>query len=222
MKEISFFDVIGPNMIGPSSSHTAGALRIALMARKILGEEPVYAKFTLYGSFARTYRGHGTDRALLAGLMGFNTDDERIRDSFEIADKNGIKYEFVPFQGKTSYHPNTVLIETESASGHKTSVLGVSTGGGAVRIDMINGTEIFFTGEYHTVIVSQKDRPGVVAHIAEDLSKNSINIVFMRVYREAKGENAFTVIETDEDIDKKTIDGIKSYPYIKAVSLIEI
>ena len=169
MSFISVFDVLGPNMIGPSSSHTAGAARIGFLAQKMIGGSVVKVDFTLYGSFARTYHGHGTDRALLGGIMGFDTDDMRIRDSFDLASEQGIAYSFTPNELETDVHPNTVDISMVNASGQTMTVRGESLGGGKVRIVRINQVKVDFTGEYSAVIVIHLDRPGVVAHITKCL-----------------------------------------------------
>lgn len=205
MSFISVFDVLGPNMIGPSSSHTAGAARIGYLARKMIGEDLTKAEFILYGSFARTYRGHGTDRALLGGIMGFSTDDMRIRSSFDIAKEKGLEYSFVPNETETEIHPNTVDIEMTGKSGRKMTIRGESLGGGKVRIVRINQVKVDFTGEYSAVIVIHQDKPGVVAHITKCLSDRNVNIAFMRLFRESKGHTAYSIVESDgrlpEDIN---------------------
>ena len=210
MSFISVFDVMGPNMIGPSSSHTAGAARIALLARKLLTGSLKKVEFTLYGSFAKTYHGHGTDRALLGGIMGFATDDVRIRDSFQIATDNGIEYSFIPNNVETDVHPNTVDILMVNEEGQEMMIRGESLGGGKARISRINGVDVDFTGEYSAVIVIQKDRPGVVAHVTKVLSDRGVNIAFMRLFRKAKGEIAYTIVESDgrlpEDMAQKLED----------------
>ena len=159
MAFISVFDVLGPNMIGPSSSHTAGAEIIAFLAQKMIAPPLKRADFTLYGSFAKTYHGHGTDRALLGGIMGFSADDTRIRDSFAIATDRGLGYSFTPNEVETDIHPNTVDIRMENAAGQVMTVRGESLGGGKVRIVRINGVEVDFTGEYNALIVVQNTFP---------------------------------------------------------------
>lgn len=212
MSFISVFDVLGPNMIGPSSSHTAGAAVIAFLAQKMINGPLVKVDFTLYGSFAKTYRGHGTDRALLGGIMGFATDDMRIRDSFEIADEIGLKFSFQPNEEETEVHPNTVDIAMENAAGQKMTIRGESLGGGKVRIVRINQVKVEFTGEYSAIIVVQEDKPGVVAHITKCLSERNINIAFMRLFREKKGHTAYTIVESDgrlpEDVSEKLRENI--------------
>ena len=151
MSFISVFDVMGPNMIGPSSSHTAGAARISYLAQKMIEGPLKRADFILYGSFAKTYHGHGTDRALLGGIMGFSTDDMRIRNSFDIAHEKGLKFSFTPNEQETDIHPNTVDICMENEKGQKMTVRGESLGGGKVRIVDINHVQVDFTGEYMQV-----------------------------------------------------------------------
>ncbi len=197
MSFISVFDVLGPNMIGPSSSHTAGAAVIAFLAQKMIGGSLKEVEFTLYGSFARTYRGHGTDRALLGGIMGFATDDTRICDSFSIARERGLDFSFVVNEEETDVYPNTVDIRMVSPAGQVMTVRGESLGGGKVRIVRINQVEVDFTGEYSAVIVIHQDRPGVVAHITRCLSDRDVNIAFMRLFRESKGLTAYTIVESD-------------------------
>lgn len=221
MKEISIFDVIGPNMIGPSSSHTAGALRIALMVKKIVNTRIKTAKFVLYGSFAKTYKGHGTDKALVAGILGMKTEDERIKDAFFYANKEGLTYSFDVNEESTEYHPNTVDVIVTDEYDDITTITGSSIGGGNIKIIKINGMEVEFTGEYYTLLIKQKDTPGIAAHITKCLSEYAINIAFMRVYREDKGMVAYTIIETDEHINEGVIQKIKENQSIVDVKIIE-
>ncbi len=201
MKSLSIRDIIGPVMIGPSSSHTAGALRIARMCRRLLSDKPVRATFYLYGSFAHTYRGHGTDRALVAGMLGMEPDDDRIRDSFDLAREEGLSFEFVPREEDSDIgHPNTVDIEVEDAGGSVTSMRGESIGGGAAVISRINGIDVRLTGEYHSIVVKQYDRRGVLAHIATCLNVFDINIATTRLFRKKKGDIAYTIMQTDDEI----------------------
>lgn len=198
MAFISVFDVLGPNMIGPSSSHTAGAAIIAYLAQKMIAPPLRRADFRLYGSFAKTYRGHGTDRALVGGILGFSADDERIRDSFALAKQQGLEFRFIPDETETDVHPNTVEIRMENAAGRVMTVRGESLGGGKVRIVGINGVKVDFIGEYNALIVVQRDKPGVVAHITKILSDRDVNIAFMRLFREQKGHTAYTIVESDQ------------------------
>lgn len=218
MKEISVFDIIGPIMIGPSSSHTAGALRIALIAGKIAGGQVRSVRFRLYGSFSKTYQGHGTDRALLAGIMGFDPGDYRIRDSFAIAKERGIDFLFDPVEEiDVSMHPNTVDILMTDEQGEKTSLRGCSVGGGNIEIVQINGVNVRFTGEYNAILITQNDKPGVLAHICSVLEEKKVNIAFMRVYREDKGSRAYSVIEIDGSVESDVIETLRKLPNICSV-----
>lgn len=157
LMDYSAFDIIGPRMIGPSSSHTAGAARLAQVAGKIAGPDVAEVEFVLYGSFAQTGRGHGTDRALLAGILGLDPDDERLRDSFALARERGLAFRFTNSQEEAG-HPNTVRIKARSRAGRRSEILGCSIGGGSILITQINGTEVEFTGEYPTVIIRYTDQ----------------------------------------------------------------
>ena len=223
MTGISLFEVIGPNMVGPSSSHTAGAASMALLARKLFPGTIRQVQFTLYGSFARTYRGHGTDRALLGGIMGFETDDLRIRDSLELAKKAGIAYSFSKAEEEPDdIHPNTADMVIQGTNGERLFVRGVSLGGGKVKIVKLNQIEVDFTGEYSTLIVSQTDKPGVVAHITKILSEEGVNIAFMRLFREEKGAAAFTIVESDEKIPKEVLEKIRENPLVSDIMLVQL
>ncbi|MCI6044044.1 L-serine ammonia-lyase, iron-sulfur-dependent subunit beta [bacterium] len=222
MSLISVFDVIGPNMVGPSSSHTAGAASVALMAQKLFQKEIKEVVFTLYGSFAKTYRGHGTDRALVGGIMGFDTDDLRIRDSFQIAQERGLKYHFEKNTVEDEVHPNTVDICMTGIDGSVMTVRGVSVGGGKIKIVRMNGVNVEFTGEYSTLVVIQNDKPGVVAHITTCLSQVNANIAFMRLFREEKGARAYTIVESDEMIPEEVLAHIRKNPNVEDLILIQI
>ncbi len=222
MKEISVFDVIGPNMIGPSSSHTAGALRIALMARKLAAGKITAVHFVLYGSFAKTYKGHGTDRALLGGILGFQTEDARIKDSFRYADEAGLSYSFETNETNTDVHPNTADITITTENGQTVFVRGVSTGGGDCHIEKIDNIDVDLTGDLTTLLIKQRDTFGVVAYITKCLSDYEINIAFMRLYRENKGENAYTIIETDNDIPQELVDKIQQHQEIHSAMVIKL
>ncbi|MBO5360780.1 MAG: L-serine ammonia-lyase, iron-sulfur-dependent subunit beta [Clostridia bacterium] len=223
MAFISVFDVIGPNMVGPSSSHTAGAASIALLTKKMIGEEVRRIKFTLYGSFAKTYKGHGTDRALVGGILGFETDDERIRDSFELAKAAGLDFVFesVTSDDDDDIHPNTVDMEVEGVSGRVLYVRGESLGGGKVRLTRINGVKVHFTGEFHALIVVQRDYPGVVAGVTSVLSSYGVNIAYLRVFREEKGGLAYTIVESDEEISENAVAEMKKNPAIEDIMLVK-
>jgi len=222
MKELSVFDIVGPNMIGPSSSHTAGALRIALLASHLVRGEIRRVTFRLYRSFAETHEGHGTDRALLGGILGFSADDPRIRDSLEIAQSRNIRYEFIPDQTVRDVHPNTVDIEIEDDTGRTTRVRGESVGGGAAVIRRINAVEVDFSGEYSTLVVEQLDEPGVLAWIAGCLALAGVNIAFTKLFREEKGKVAYTVIEADEPIPPETVRHIRDSKDVLDATLITL
>ena len=222
MNFLSIFDVIGPNMIGPSSSHTAGAVSMALLARKLFDEPIKKVTFTLYGSFSHTYQGHGTDRALLGGILGFSTDDSRIRDAFAHAKEMGVEYEYIIDPDTPTDHPNTADIAMVGVSGNELLVRGESIGGGKVKIVRIGNIDVEFTGEYSTLIVKQLDTPGVVAHITQCLAHQSVNIAFMRLFRDDKGATAYTVVESDEKIPESILDEIKQNPNIKELMLVQI
>ncbi|OPJ55571.1 L-serine ammonia-lyase, iron-sulfur-dependent subunit beta [Alkalithermobacter paradoxus] len=210
MKNYSIFDIVGPNMIGPSSSHTAGAARLGRVGYKIAGEKITNVKFYLHGSFAQTYKGHGTDKALVGGILGFAPDDERIRNSFQIAKESGLDFEFITVDLGDDYHPNTAKIEITTESGKKLEIVGASIGGGNIKVTQMNGLKLEFTGAYPTLIVKQRDLPGAATHITSCLSKNNINIAFMSIYRQEKGNEAFTIIEADDDIHENIVKDILS------------
>lgn len=220
MKELSVFDIIGPNMIGPSSSHTAGALKIAKVAYQLAPKVIQKVTFVLYGSFAKTYRGHGTDRALVAGLLGMNEEDERIKEAFSYAKERGLNYSFCMNECEHIKHPNTVDIIMEDPKGNTISVTGSSIGGGAISIDKVNGMEVYFNGEYHTLLISHQDQPGIVGHITNCLGNWKINIAYMRVYRENKGKMASTIVETDEHICEEVIEAITNHEAVQYARII--
>lgn len=222
MNFLSIFDVIGPNMIGPSSSHTAGAVSMALVARKMFPEQICKVNFTLYGSFAKTYHGHGTDRALLGGILGFATDDARIRDAFDLAKEFGVEYEYIIDEETIPDHPNTADIHMTGVNGYEMMVRGQSIGGGKIKIVRINDIDVEFTGEYCTLIVKQLDTPGVIAHITQCLSDCNVNIAFMRLFREDKGATAFTVVESDEIIPENILEKIRQNENVHELMLIQM
>lgn len=222
MSFISVFDVLGPNMIGPSSSHTAGAAVIAFLAQKMINGPLKKVEFTLYGSFAKTYRGHGTDRALLGGIMGFATDDMRIRDSFSIAHEIGLEFSFKANEDETDIHPNTVDIAMENADGQKMVIRGESLGGGKVRITRINQVKVLFTGEYSAAIVIHQDKPGVVAHITKCLSDRNVNIAFMRLFREKKGHTAYTIVESDGRLPEDVAEKLRENANVHDVMIVQV
>jgi len=216
---MNVFDIIGPIMVGPSSSHTAGAARIGKVARTILGEEPIEAIIDMHGSFAKTYKGHGTDKALLAGLMGFEVDDARIRNSLELAKQKGIKFIFNTVE-MGNVHPNTARINVTGESGRKVCVQGASIGGGNIVITEIDGIEVEFTGNLHTLIVCHKDTPGIIASVTNILATAKVNIAYMKVYRTLKGGDAIMVIEADQSIVEENINCIKNISDVSSVAIV--
>ncbi len=180
------------------------------------------AEFILFGSFAKTYRGHGTDRALLGGIMGFATDDLRIKNSYELAKQAGIEFSFVTNEIETELHPNTVDILLTNDENFSLTIRGESLGGGKVRIVRINNVEVDFTGEYSTLIVIQNDRPGVVAHITKCLADSNVNIAYMKLFREEKGAIAYSIVESDEKIPTSVIQEIRSIPNVHETMLVQI
>lgn len=217
MKSYNAFDVMGPIMIGPSSSHTAGAARLAKIAGKIAEDgKIVEVKFLLHGSFAKTYKGHGTDKALVGGILGMDPWDYNIRDSFEIAKERGLKFSFEETD-LGDVHPNTVRFLIKDENGVETSVTGSSIGGGNIVIFELDGQTIQFTGEYPTLIVGHKDVPGMIYKISNLLFQENINIASMNVYRKARGSDAHTVVETDGEVGPKIVQEIRELEYIKSV-----
>ncbi|MGO2082562.1 L-serine ammonia-lyase, iron-sulfur-dependent subunit beta [Vagococcus sp.] len=195
----SVFDIIGPIMIGPSSSHTAGAARIGKIVRSIFGEQPEKVDLYLYESFAKTYRGHGTDLALVGGLLGMEPDDERLQDSLKIAHEKGMAVSFIPKKEKAD-HPNTVKVVVKSNE-RTLSCTGISIGGGSVQISELNGFKINLDLSTPTYLTVHQDKPGVIADVTRLLSDKKINIGTMTVTREAKGEKAMMIIEVDERVE---------------------
>lgn len=219
MISYSIFDLIGPIMVGPSSSHTAGANRIGYITKHIIKKDIKEITFYLHGSFAKTYKGHGTDKALLAGIMGFLPDDERISNAFDYAKEKGITYRFIEAD-LGDVHPNTTKIEAITTDDEKWTVTGSSIGGGKVRIIKINEMDVDFNGEYTTILTHHLDYPGIVAKVTNILAANNINIAFMKLFREVKGKKALLLIETDEDIPLIAIEQLKSVEHIYSSKII--
>lgn len=194
----SVFDIIGPIMIGPSSSHTAGAARIGRVARSLFEREPKWANIHLYGSFAKTHKGHGTDEAIVGGILDFETDDENIICSLEIAKERGIEIQFIEEEMEAE-HPNTAKIIMGDELG-QIEVTGISIGGGNIEIVGLNGYELHISGEHSAIIVLHHDRFGVIANVTNLLSKNRINIGLMEVARKEKGKVSLMTIEVDHNI----------------------
>ena len=214
---INIFDMMGPVMIGPSSSHTAGAARIGNMGRTLLGEEVVRADIGLHGSFAETGFGHGTDRALLAGLLGMKPDDLRIPNAYEEANRAGMAYSFRTVELRDA-HPNTALLELTGKSGKKLTLQASSIGGGAIVVNKIDGIDVNFTGDFNTLIVRNQDESGSVAAITSILSQVHINVANMSVNRHRRGGDALMVIETDQHIKPRQVEFLSELPGILSVT----
>ena len=214
---INIFDMMGPVMVGPSSSHTAGAARIGNMGRTLLGEEVARADIGLYGSFAETGFGHGTDRALLAGLLGMKPDDLRIPNAYEEANRAGMAYSFRTVELRDA-HPNTALLELTGKSGKKLTLQAASIGGGAIVVNKIDGIDVNFTGDFNTLIVRNQDGSGSVAAITSILSQVHINVANMSVNRHRRGGDALMVIETDQHIKPRQVEFLSELPGILSVT----
>lgn len=212
----SVFDMIGPVMIGPSSSHTAGVVRIAKAAIKVLGGTPDNSEITFYNSFARTYEGHGSDRAILAGLMDFETDDKRIKESIEIATQKGLKYHFKSVGNASTLHPNSIRLNLTKGN-KQIEVLGESKGGGIINIAEVNGFKADFSANLHTIIIFAGDVKGSVAFIANVIAHDDCNIATMSVSRKGKNDMACLVIEMDSGIKPVTFEYLKSLSWVKEV-----
>lgn len=214
------FDMLGPIMVGPSSSHTAGAVRLGLMAGKILGNNVSEARILLHGSFAETGKGHGTNLALIAGLMGMQPDDERIRMAPKLAEESGLT---VTFENTNlgEVHPNSVQFHLKGIGGERARITGCSIGGGRILITGVNEFSVEFMGEYPTLVLQYADSPGMIAEITKILAGARINIAQMRVSREGKGRRALAVIETDERIKSEVLGEIRKLAKIDRVMFIE-
>ena len=196
---LDIFDILGPIMVGPSSSHTAGAVRIGNMARSLLGGEPRTAEIGLHGSFAETGPGHGTDRALVAGLLGMKPDDLRIPRSFELAEEAGLRFSFRKVELKEA-HPNTAVLSIADGEGRTLELQGASTGGGRIRVDKLGGIDVNFTGMFNTLIIRSVDVPGKLAEVTWILEHGNVNIANMNLCRAKRGGSVLMVIETDEKV----------------------
>jgi L-serine dehydratase len=211
---VSLLDIIGPVMVGPSSSHTAGACRLGLLARGLVGGTPHRARVELHGSFARTGEGHGTDKAIVGGLMGFRPDDERLRTALEIGEQEGLEYRFEKTTIADDAHPNTVRMTVERA-GRASTMVGSSLGAGRVLVTEIDGYPVEITGSYDTIVIVAEDVKGSVACIAGILADNDLNIATLRLTRKARGGDAFMVIEVDHAPDERTRDAIRALPWVR-------
>ena len=219
MANIGIFDVLGPIMIGPSSSHTAGAARLGKIARTIVNKPIKDVTFLLHGSFKETYKGHGTDRALVAGILGMMPDDERLRDALLIAEKEGLEVHFLPAD-LGQVHPNTVKILMTDCDDINWEVLGSSIGGGLVEIYEINGNKVKITGEYPTIITCHDDIPGTVSKVSTLFYNNDINIAHMTLVRSQKGKDATMTFEVDSNVSEELITELKAVEGVNHVILI--
>lgn len=213
------FSLIGPVMIGPSSSHTAGAARIGRIAGILLGQEVRSARITLSGSFARTYRGHGTDRALAAGIMGMEPDDERLRDSLQIACERGVDIEF-NCRDIPDAHPNTAMLELAGVEGSRISLQGASVGGGSVLITSLNGYPVHIDGENCVLVVVHADVPGIVAAVSNVLSDASVNICTLSLARDDRGGTAVMTVGTDGEVPAEVADELSKIPQVHRCMLV--
>lgn len=219
-KDYSVFDVVGPNMIGPSSSHTAGAARLGKTASKIAGKPVKEVKFLLHGSFAETYKGHGTDKALVGGILGFNPDDARIRNSFDIAKEQGVKFEFEKVDLGDLEHPNTVKMEMILEDGSTSTVKGASIGGGNIILTEMDGLSLNFNGSRPAVILEVKDIPGAVSFVTGLLAHNNKNIEMMSTNKPAGSKYTFVTIETDNALGTDILEQLNKFEVVaKAVVL---
>jgi L-serine dehydratase len=218
---MNLYDIIGPVMVGPSSSHTAGAVKIGYVSRKLLNEQVKKAQILLYGSFLKTGEGHGTHKALTAGLLGMLPDDIRIPDSLEIAKKENVEVIFGESDLKEG-HPNSVELILESISGKTLEIVGESLGGSRINIARIDGIATNFSGEYPTLVVHNLDQPGHVTEVTSMLAHKSVNIATMQLYRSSRGGDAVMVLECDQEIPQESIRWLEHLEGIKKVSYLSL
>lgn len=216
----SIFDMIGPIMIGPSSSHTGGVVRIGKVARMIFGEQPENVTITFYNSFARTYEGHGSDRAVIAGLLDMNTDDERIKQAFEEAKQAGLLYNMKAVMNASALHPNSIRIVMEKAE-KKVEVLGVSRGGGLISIVEIDGFSCNFSAQNKTLIITANDQKGSIAFISNVIAHDDCNIATMTVNRSGKNDRAKLVIEMDSHLKEITLLYLRALNWVQDIVYLE-
>lgn len=220
-KDYSVFDIVGPNMIGPSSSHTAGAARLGKTASKIAGKPVKEVKFLLHGSFAETYKGHGTDKAIVGGILGFQPDDARIKESFKLAEQAGVKFEFIKTDLGDNVHPNTVKIEMVLEDGSKSTVMGASIGGGNIKLTEMDGLALDFNGARSAVVLEIKDIPGAVSFVTGLLAHNNKDIATMSTNKPARSEYTFVTIETAEKLEADLIDQLRKFEVIAKIVVLD-
>lgn len=221
MSEYSCFDIIGPVMVGPSSSHTAGAVRLGRFARIIADGLPQEVEIQLHGSFAKTYKGHGTDLALLGGLLGMDTDDIRIRDSYQLAQEAGLQFTMKPVDLGEGYHANTVKFIMRDKHGDEKTVIGCSIGGGKIKITALDNFPVEIEGDYPTIIDIHLDQPGVIHQITGVLARHGVNIASMKLFRQVKHTVAYMTIETDDAVSHSAIEEIMATGVVVDVKFVE-
>lgn len=219
MKYRTIFDIIGPIMIGPSSSHTAGAARIGMVARTLLGKQPKWVEISFYGSFAKTYKGHGTDLAIVGGVLGFDTSDQRIKNSLDIANDLGIDIS-IEVESAVTDHPNTAKVRLGTSTEDVLELVGISIGGGKIEIIELNSFQLKLSGNHPAILVVHDDRYGVIAAVSNVLAKHEINIGHMEVSRKEKGKEALMVIEVDQNPADYLLMEVGSLPNISKVTKI--
>ncbi len=211
---VSLFDILGPVMVGPSSSHTAGACRLGLMARTILGGTPERARIQLHGSFAATGEGHGTHRAIVGGLIGLAPDDLRLRQAYDEANQAGLEWEFEEVDLGEEAHPNTAIFDVERA-GSRVEVRGASVGGGRIEVTEIDGFAVSLSGGYHTLVLLAHDEPGTIAAVTGILARHGVNLATMRVDRTGRHQDALMTIEADEPIPEAALAEIRAFAWLR-------
>lgn len=214
---MNLFDILGPVMVGPSSSHTAGAVRIGRMARALLGQTPIKAELLLHGSFASTGEGHGTHQALVAGLLGLAPDDSRVPDSFSLARERGLAFTFGTCVLR-DVHPNSVLITLEGDQGGELDVGASSPGGGRIKVFRVDGLDTSFSGELPTLVVHNSDKPGCVSQVTGALAAQGLNVATLQLNRGGRGGSAVMVIECDQPVSAATAQWLRSLPGILRVN----
>lgn len=217
----SLFDIVGPVMVGPSSSHTAGAVRLANLARLIAAQPIEEVEFVLYNSFAKTFQGHGTDRGLVAGILGYLVDDTRIRDAFALADAAKLKYKITPYLAANHYSPNTVQFKMTLADGEKMSIVGHSIGGGKVYVSKIDEYNVSLKGVFPTLLMFYKDQPGMIWQVTKVIAERGINIASLHCSRKERGVHAFMEICLDSLLSEDAVAQIKAIPDVYIVRNID-
>jgi len=217
---VSLFDILGPTMVGPSSSHTAGACRLSRVARELLEEEPLEARFELHSAFAKTMRGHGTDRALVAGALGMEVDDPRIKNALDIAKQRGLAYVLKPKNMGLEAHPNSVCIALKGPT-HSISILGASIGGGMIEIREVDGFPVSLSAKDPCLLLFYEDRSGMVMRASEIIGRRNINIASMEVLRSGKGEEAFMRIDLDAPLPHDDVAALKAMPGVRRVHVLD-